>query len=51
MGWLREQGDYATYTPKKSDRTYNARENRTIGGVPHYDDYQNAQNFNQGFST
>lgn len=46
MGMLRD-GDYSTYTPKKSDRPYNPRENRTIGGLPGYE-YQNNP-FEPGF--
>lgn len=54
MSMLREreqQGDYSTYTPKKSERLYNPRETRTIGGVPNYADYQNVPAFDQGFSS
>lgn len=42
-------GEYSTYTPKKSDRPYNPRENKTIGGLPAYE-YGN-QHDGLGFST
>lgn len=45
MNVLREEDQYQTYTPKKSDRV-NPRQNRTIGGAPDYDNVPQ-----QGFSS
>ena len=51
MAKLGGGGEYSTYTPKKSDRPYNPRENRTIGGLPGYEYHNNQYEPGIGFST